>query len=309
MRLAIAGGTGFIGRALTSDLQSKGHEVIIISRRNTEKQPMYGADRSFMPVTHISWEQAQQAPEKLGRLHAVINLAGATLNQRWSETNKQQMLQSRLQTVQQISGLLNKLESKPELVIQASAVGIYGTALDQTFTENSPISQSDYLSGLASRWEAEAESLSASGVRLIKLRTGVVLGNSGGAYPLMKLPFLLGSGGRIGSGKQWLSWIHINDMVSLIEFCLLNKEISGPVNAVSPFPVTNDIFGKTIASVYHRPYYFPLPAVLLRTLLGERATLLLDGQRVLPEKVLNAGLQFAFPELEDALANLKQQKN
>lgn len=346
MRIAIAGGSGFIGQALCRQLNKRGDEVIVISRR--PGQPVYSRgqiNRTQWPdqlewsnqleqkdqlkqkdqlerkdqldqsdqsgaLAVVSWDQVLREPDILGKPDAFINLAGATLNQRWTKRGKQTIIGSRLQTVSQTAELLRKLTHKPEVLIQGSAIGIYGTSLGETFDEGTETEASDFLSRVAVSWENAADSITKQerGMRLVKLRTGVVLGNEGGAYPLMKLPFLLGIGGKIGSGKQWLSWIHIEDMVSLILFCLQNPEIAGPINAVAPHPVTNEAFGRSLATVYRRPYGFPLPAFLLQTVLGERATLLLDGQRVLPHKALEAGFRFSFSELAPALQDLKNGK-
>ncbi|WP_138494179.1 TIGR01777 family oxidoreductase [Paenibacillus pinistramenti] len=301
MRIAVAGGTGFIGRALVNRLSRQGHEVLIITR-----SPEGGMEDPKIRL--LGWQEALGNPDALGPLDAIVNLAGASLNQPWTQKAKQQILESRLITVQQVAELVRGLTHKPEVVVQSSAVGIYGTSTDQTFDESSEPAGDDFLSRVTINWEQAAEDIDRQGIRLVKLRTGVVLGNSGGAFPLMKLPFMFGAGGAVGSGKQWLSWIHLEDLVRLIAFSITNDGLSGPVNAVAPSPVTNKSFGHTIARQYHRPYWLPLPGFLLKAALGERSTLLLDGQKVLPNKALAAGFTFIYPELDDALANLKQRR-
>lgn len=298
MRIAIAGGTGFIGQALIERLSRQGAEIIIISRSS-------GGTNDAHSPQKVSWEQALSHPDSLGQLDAIVNLAGASLNQRWTKAAKQAIIDSRITTVRHITQLIKGMSHKPKVVVQSSAVGIYGTSTDQTFDEASHVEKSDFLSHVTLAWEEAAEAIAQEGVRLVKLRTGVVLGNQGGAFPLMKLPFLLGVGGTVGSGKQWLSWIHIDDMVRLIEFSIEHPDLSGPVNAVAPSPVTNQTFGHAIARQYHRPYWFPLPKFLLQIGLGERSTLLLDGQKVLPGKAIEAGFNFLYPELDAALANLR----
>ncbi|GGA37394.1 TIGR01777 family oxidoreductase [Paenibacillus physcomitrellae] len=302
MRIAIAGGTGFIGRALIPLLLSQGNRIVLITRSPGRK--IEGIDPSV--IEQWSWEQILDSPNAMGRIDAIVNLAGASLNQNWTRETKQQIIDSRLTTVQQTAEWIRRMSYKPEVVVQSSAVGIYGTSTEQTFDEHSKTSPVDFLSEVTTRWENAADEIANEGVRLVKLRTGVVLGNSGGAFPLMKLPFLLGAGGPVGSGKQWLSWIHLEDMVRLIDFSITNPNLSGPVNAVSPSPVTNDSFGRTVAKHYHRPYWLPLPAFLLKAALRERSTLLLDGQKVLPVKALEAGFTFHYPELAEALADMKQ---
>ncbi|GJM75456.1 hypothetical protein HMSSN036_76720 [Paenibacillus macerans] len=178
------------------------------------------------------------------------------------------------------------LSQPPEVILQASAVGIYGTSLTREFDEFSPPARggADFLSEVTSAWEAAADE-GFSGQRLVKLRIGVVLGNDGGAYPLMRLPYLLGAGGPIGSGRQWVPWIHLKDIVSLFDYALTHPDIRGPVNAVSPNPVTNEQFGRILCRVYRRPFWLPLPSAMLKTLLGERSMLLLDGQRRFPQRL------------------------
>jgi len=185
-------------------------------------------------------------------------------------------------------------------------MAIYGTSETLTFDETSPAAVQDFPSRVVQQWEAAADRIPAG--RLIKLRISVVLGNEGGAYPKMLLPYKLGAGGKIGSGRQWFSWIHIDDMVGLIDYCIRHGDISGPVNAASPYAVTNDQFGRTVASVYRRPHWFPLPAVLLKGVLSEMSLILLKGQHIVPAKALAHGFRFRYPELTAALTQLKEQK-
>ncbi|RUT28385.1 TIGR01777 family protein [Paenibacillus zeisoli] len=304
MRMAVCGGTGFIGSALVSYWLEKGHEIIIVTR----KSPASDRNRAATNPTYITWEELKKSPETMEGLDALVNLAGSSLNQRWTEKGKKRILDSRLQSVQAIAALLGKLQNKPGVIVQGSAVGIYGTSLTEVFDENSPTLKQDFLSEVTLKWEHEAESLTNQAIRLVTLRTGVVLGNQGGAYPLMRLPYLLGIGGRVGTGQQWMSWIHLKDMVRLIDYSVMNPAVAGPINAVSPSPVTNEEFGRTTAKAINRPYWFPLPALLLKTLLGEQSTLLLDGQRVMPRKALELGFTFQFPTLMGALNDLKGQK-
>jgi hypothetical protein len=236
----------------------------------------------------------------------LINLAGASLSQRWSQSGKTAIMQSRLWAVSAAAKLLARLKHKPPVVIQASAVAIYGTSLQDTFNESSPAHVMDFPSDVVKTWE-EASDEAYTNIRMIKLRTGVVLGNRNGAFPKMKLPYLLGFGGNIGAGNQWVSWIHLTDIVRLIDFCIQNPTISGPVNATAPQPVTNEEFGRMIGKVYNRPHWFPLPAMLLKTAVGELSEILLKGQRVLPSAALEQGFNFTFPTLQTALENLKSQ--
>lgn len=304
MRMAVCGGTGFIGSALVSYWLEEGHEVIIVTR----KIPTAGRESSSPAPKYITWEEIERSLEIMEGLDALVNLAGSSLNQRWTEKGKMRILNSRLRSVQAVTALINKLQKKPGVIVQGSAVGIYGTSLSEEFDENSPTFKQDFLSEVTLKWEHEAASMADPTVRMVTLRTGVVLGNQGGAYPLMRLPYLLGFGGRVGTGQQWMSWIHLKDIVRLIDYSVVNPAITGPINAVSPSPVSNDEFGRTVAKVINRPYWFPLPALLLKSILGEQSTLLLDGQRVMPHKALEQGFTYQFPTLLGALRDLKEHK-
>lgn len=327
MRYAILGGSGFIGSALTEYWLQQGHEVIIVTRRNPHQQDP--RDESILrQLSYYAWNDIEQDPLLLRGLDGIVNLAGATISQRWTWRAKQQIMDSRLQTTQTLGRWLIMLGNEaPKVIVQGSAVGIYGTSLTQEFTEHSPSSTTDFLARVTTSWEEtalqgilqsfsdqhaeldhEGKLANVTGSRLVLLRTGVVLGNRGGAYPMMRLPFLLGAGGRIGTGKQWVPWIHIDDLVLLIDYCVNCSEISGPVNAVSPNPATNEQFGRAIARVHHRPFWLPLPSFVLRSVLGEMSLLLLEGQRVLPQIATSSGFTYNFPHLEEALTDLKQRR-
>lgn len=309
MKIIISGGTGFIGRALSSYWRQQGHEITIITRgkpkQDSSSHPNNEAHRQAAPLAYLTWEQLQNPSSREMEVDAVVNLAGATLNQRWTGKAKNRILASRLQATDLTAKWVQSLNSKPQVVIQGSAVGIYGTSLTETFDEASQPEADDFLASVTRQWEAAADE-GFQGIRLVKLRTGVVLGNTGGAYPLMRLPILLGAGGKIGAGNQWVPWIHINDIVALIDFCIMHPEVEGIINAVCPNPVTNDDFGRIVSRVHRRPYWFPLPAFMLRAMLGEMSTLLLEGQRVMPQAALQYGFHFRLPELESAVADLKK---
>lgn len=309
MKVVIFGGTGFIGSALTSYWQQQGHEITIItrskSRIDTSAHPKNQTQGAAASPNYLTWEQLSESSSSKLEVDAVINLAGATLSQRWTGKAKNRILESRLQATNLAAKWVQALNHKPKVIIQGSAVGIYGTSLTETFDEYSPPDAEDFLASVTRQWEAEADE-GFQGIRLVKLRTGVVLGNTGGAYPLMRLPILLGAGGKIGAGNQWVPWIHIADIVALIDFCTMHPEVNGAINAVSPNPLTNDEFSRIVSRVHRRPYWFPLPAFLLRALLGEMSALLLEGQRVVPKAALEHGFRFQFPELESAAADLKR---
>lgn len=298
MNYVICGGSGFIGRALTDKWLADGHRLLLVGRKLPDSA------HTDPRVQYATWDSLASDPHPAEGCDALVNLAGATLNQHWSASGKTSIHSSRLDTVAAAAKLVQSLSRKPSVVIQASAVGIYGTSADQTFDEASPARVMDFPSEVVKEWEDAAER-EYTGVRVVKLRTGVVLGNGGGAFRTMKLPYVFGVGGRIGSGRQWISWIHIDDVVSIIDFCVNTPAISGPVNATAPAPVTNDEFGRTVGKVYGRPHWLPLPAFVLRLLLGELSQLVLEGQRVLPSKLTEHGFVFAYPTLEQALRQLK----
>ncbi|MEC0246579.1 TIGR01777 family oxidoreductase [Paenibacillus chitinolyticus] len=294
MRIAISGGTGFIGGHLIAHFKKRGDELILISRS--------ASGHAYAGVQTVTWSEIEHNPRYLEGTDAWINLAGSTINQRWSETAKRQILSSRLKTTAAVASTLKALQNKPRVVVNASAMAIYGTSETHTYDEFSPVRADDFLAEVVKEWEEAADRIPAE--RIVKIRTGLVLGTDGGAFPKMALPFKFGAGGRIGSGSQWMSWIHIADMVALIDACIRNEDISGPVNATAPHPVRNREFAQTLGSVLRRPHVLPVPAFALKLVLGELSMLLLEGQRVLPRKLLEHEFQFRYPTLEEALLAL-----
>lgn len=295
MKIAISGGTGLVGKALSSELIRNGHEVIILTRSkiNSSANPQF-----------IQWLNDGDQPEKaLEGIDAIVNLAGATINHRWTDEYKQEILESRLRATSEINRIIGKLKLKPEVVINASAVGYYGTSVTAEFSEQSA-QGNDFLAETVARWETAASAASDSGVRVVLCRFGVILDEKGGALPRMVMPYKLFGGGKIGSGQQWLSWIHIKDVVGGIMFAIENNQLTGPVNFSSPEPVNMDQFGKTLAKVINKPHWMPVPSFLLKLILGEMSILVLEGQRVLPEKLLRAGFVFHFPHLQEALKDI-----
>jgi uncharacterized protein (TIGR01777 family) len=212
------------------------------------------------------------------------------------------VLDSRLTAAARIAELLKSQKHTPPLVINASGISAYGSSADAIFDETSTTAISDFLSEVIRKWEQAADAIPAE--RLVKLRIGVVLDKQAGAFPLMALPYRLFGGGKIGSGKQWLSWIHLEDIVRLILFCLDNDHINGPVNASAPVPVTNDAFGRAIGKAMGRPHWFPVPAFLMQMLLGEMSAMVLNGQRALPRKALDNGFIFRYPTVDSAMLEL-----
>lgn len=299
MNIAIAGGTGFVGKALTDYLLNKNHTVYILTRNPSQKN-------SNPNLHYVEWLTPDSAPEnELHKIDAFINLAGESLNSgRWTAERKQRIIDSRLTATKEVVRIIKALDQKPECLINASAIGIYGTSLDQTFTENSTKMGDDFLARTVVAWEKEAHKATDFGVRTVFARFGVILGKSDGALPRMVLPYHFLIGGTVGNGKQWLSWIHIIDVIKSIEFLIQNKEITGPVNLTSPEPEQMKPFGKNIGKVLERPHWLPVPGFALKLLLGEMSILVLEGQKVIPQKLLDNGYLFTFKGLGDALGNI-----
>lgn len=300
MKIAICGGSGLIGSALVDFSKKNDHDIIIVSRKAPDRE---AADPA---ITYVTWDELKDNPEPLEGIEALVNLAGENLNRRWTNAAKERILQSRLGTVASVASIVAALKVKPKVVIQASAMGIYGTSDSATFVENSPTRTDSFLAEVSSKWEQAADAI--KNTRLVKIRITVVLSNKGGAYPLLRLPYKLGVGGKMGDGHQWTSWIHIADMVGIINHCIHDASISGPVNAAAPHPVRNEDFGRTVAKVYHRPHWLKVPGFAVSAAMGEASELVLEGQKVLPAKLLEHGYTFQFPTLEKALKDLHQQE-
>jgi uncharacterized protein (TIGR01777 family) len=294
MKILMTGGTGFIGTHLIRHFQKQGADITLVSRSQE-----YEKDAK---LRFLTWSQLQSHVSELEGLDAIINLAGETINQRWTDEAKRKILNSRTETTAQIAKLVDRLDHKPRVVINGSAVAIYGTSETETFTEESEKQNSDFLAGVVEQWEKEVDHI--QGTRLVKLRTGVVLGMDGGAFPQMILPYRLMAGGRVGSGQQWFSWIHVEDMVRIVEYCMMKEEIEGAVNCTSPEPVRNDRFGCVVGKVLRRPHWLPIPSFIFKLIFGEMAILLLEGQKVMPKKLKKAGFTFRFPQLESAIRDL-----
>ncbi|MFF2481829.1 TIGR01777 family oxidoreductase [Paenibacillus sp. NPDC058071] len=299
MRVAVTGGTGFVGKALVAALLARGDEVWVISRTGGKSVT---AHKRLHTAT---WTELAENPSKLQGIEAIVNLAGESISKRWTPAAKKRVLDSRLQAAARIARFVEELRQKPVTVINASGISTYGHSLDQTFDESSPTATSDFLSGIVRKWEKAADAIDAE--RIVKLRFGVVLSGEGGAFPLMALPHRLFAGGRLGSGKQWLSWIHLEDAVRLVLFCLDQPAVRGAVNVSAPEPVTNDEFGRALGKAIGRPHWLPAPAFALKLALGEMSAMLLEGQRALPAKALSHGFEFRYPTIEDALRAIVEQ--
>ncbi|WHY68157.1 TIGR01777 family oxidoreductase [Neobacillus sp. SuZ13] len=300
MRITIAGGTGFVGKALMDELLKNNHEVNILTRRLKGSN---GNDR----IRYVQWLGEDSSPlQALEGTDIFINLAGESINGgRWTDQRKEKILTSRLDSVKELLNIISKLNTKPRTLINASAIGIYGTSFEKIFTEKENHGfGNDFLSETVRQWETEASRAAQQGVRTVFCRFGIILDKQEGALPKIAFPYKSFMGGPIGNGRQWMSWIHIDDVVKGISFIINNEQINGPVNFTAPNPVTMNEFGKTLASVLHRPHWLPVPGFALRLLLGEMSTLVVDGQKVLPEKLLENGYQFKYSNLQLALKNI-----
>lgn len=297
MKIAISGGTGFVGRHLSSFLNNEGHTVYILTRKKIDSSPTSN-------IQYVQWA-ANSNTFPLSSIDVVINLAGESINNgRWTKKQKEKILESRLQTTKGLIKQLHTLEIKPHTFINASAIGYYGTSQKQSFTEKHETPGNDFLATTVSLWEQAASNAKSLGIRTIYTRFGIVLGQDGGAFPKMLSPYQLYIGGTIGSGNQWLSWIHIDDAVRIIDFAINKKDIEGPLNITAPTPATMKEFGKNIAKITGRPHWLPVPSFILHTLLGEMSMLVLEGQHVLPHKAIEYGYQYKFLTLEHALQNI-----
>ncbi|MFD2114468.1 TIGR01777 family oxidoreductase [Paenibacillus yanchengensis] len=299
MQVLIAGGSGFVGQALAKALLQRDDEVIIVSRHSKPAS-------NLVYSQYYTWDDITTTPSLIENVHAIVNLSGATINQRWTKKAKQNIVSSRLWSASKLADLLSFCKHNP-VVVNASGISVYGNDWDTIFHENSPVTTSDFLSQVVHAWEQAADQINAS--RLIKLRIGVVLARKGGAFPLMCLPYRLLVGGKIGPGKQPISWIHLDDLAQLIIYCIDHNEIKGVVNGSAPHPITNNEFGKAIGRALGKPHYFPLPGWALQLVLGEMSQLLLTGQHAIPEKALNCGFKFQYPTADVAMKQIFTNSN
>lgn len=292
MKIAVTGATGFIGRHLMPKLGAVGHQLRTLGRRPMEQLPFFEWDSSGEP-----------AADALEGCRAVIHLAGENVAQRWTNAAKRRMRDSRVEGAKHLVSSLSKTVNRPSVFLSASAVGIYGSRRDELLTEASQRG-TGFLADLTDEWESAARAAEPLGIRVVNLRFGLVLGRAGGALPKMTMPFRLGVGGKLGAGKQWMPWIHIEDAANLIVFALRNEALRGPVNVTAPNPVTNADFTRSLAAALHRPAFMTVPVSALELALGEMAEAVLASTRVIPAAAQSAGFHFTYPELESALRDL-----
>ena len=292
MRILITGASGLIGKALQKSFNEKGYEMLLAGRGEPK-----AADE-------IQWnaEDGFAEPERLEGVDAVIHLAGESISAlRWTEDKKKAIRDSRVDGTHSVVEAIARLKQKPGVFISASAIGYYGDRGDEQLTETSRPGET-FLSDVSKEWEIESRRAEDLGVRTVLLRNGIVLSKDGGALAAMLTPFKFGVGGVIGSGRQWMSWISLDDVVAIVNYALENEHLRGAINVVSPNPVTNEEFTKTMGDVLYRPTFLPLPEFAVNFVFGEMGdALLLDSMRVIPKRLEEAGFEFKFPKLRSAL--------
>jgi uncharacterized protein (TIGR01777 family) len=304
MKVAITGATGFVGSRLVERLHAENHRILVLTRNITLAQKLFPAAAfpnleiiAYTPLISGVWQ------DSIAGCDGVVNLAGEPIAEgRWTKERKQTISDSRKLSTETVVSAIDRANPRPQVLINASAIGYYGTSETATFVETSTPGD-DFLAQVCQIWEAEAQKVTEADVRLVILRLGIVLGN-GGALGKMITPFKLFAGGPIGSGQQWFSWIHLDDIVNLICRSLTNPDMEGVYNATAPCPVKMHELCQTMGQVMHRPNWLPVPDFAIEALLGDGAKVVLEGQRVLPERTLASGFDYQYPELLPALREI-----
>lgn len=295
MKILVTGSSGLVGSSLVSFLGIAKHQVIKLVRKQTN-----------LKSNEISWdpEKGKLDPHSLEGFDAVVHLAGENLMGRWSEDKKKEILNSRVKSTQLLCKVLSQLQQPPSVLVSASAIGYYGNQGDMVLTESSP-KGIGFLADVCDKWEKATIPAVEKGIRTVNLRIGIVLSKNGGALKLMLLPFQLGMGGYLGDGKQYMSWIDIDDLTGIIYYAIQKSDLKGPVNAISPYPVTNYEFTKTLGSALNRPTFLAVPSFVINGLFGEMGeAVLLNSTRVRPEVLLEHGFHFDYPKLGESLEKL-----
>jgi hypothetical protein len=306
MKVLLFGGTGFVGRNLIRELTAHGYQIIVVTRNAQKMLKLLGKN-----VHVVEWDNiAPLGPvltalgdaEAIKEIDVIVNLAGESIgSHRWTSAVKVEILESRVRTTHAVVSAINEGIIKPQVLVNASAVGYYGPCQDEEITETERAGQ-DFLAQVCQEWENEAYQVDNGLTRVVTLRLGIVIGPEG-ALNRMALPFEFYLGGPMGTGKQWLPWIHVQDLARLIRFVIEHRELVGPVNAVAPQTVRMKEFSKTLGEVLTRPSWLPVPEFLLRIVLGQMAEMLIYGQRAIPRKILDAGFEYEYPHLKSALEN------
>ena len=296
----VTGGTGFIGSRVCAALHQQGDTVYVLSRNPERAKTKVESVRAF-----YGWNpETEKLPtEATNGMVAVVHLAGETIAGKWNAEKKQRIRDSRILSTRNLVESLAATDTKPDALVCASAIGYYGDSGDEHFTEVSPPGN-DFLAKVCQEWEAEAQKAIDLGIRVVTVRIGLVLGLGGGLLAQVLRPFKMGVGGILGSGRQWMSWVHVDDVVGIVLHALENDEIRGPLNATAPTPVRNTEFTKTLGAVLRRPTLFPIPIFGLKLMMGEFADFIVLSQNVLPEKTEVSGYEFRHRTLESALRDL-----
>jgi uncharacterized protein (TIGR01777 family) len=305
MKILVTGATGFIGKKLCQKLIDEKHSLVVVSR-SAEK-----AKKTFpfpVDVIEADLNKTDLPQEKLEGVEAVFHLMGESVGEgRWTKAKKKRILDSRVNGTKHLMSSLEKMAQKPKVVISASAIGYYGDRGNEVIGEESKMGEG-FLPDVCEAWEQELYKHEAHFDRLVSLRIGIVLGLGGGALTKLLPIFSLGVGGPVGNGQQWMSWVHVDDIVGLFVHSLNNPEVSGPINGTAPKPVTNKEFSKTLGKALHRPAFMPAPGFALKIALGEMSDLVLNSQKVMPKKALDTGYEFLYSELKPALDQIVAEK-
>jgi len=294
MKIAITGATGLIGNCLSEHLEGKGHDIIKISRsKNKAKEFAY-----------CNYKSQEIDLESIEGSDVIIHLSGESIAGYWSEQKKKEIKRSRIEGTNFLVNSILKLKNKPKAFISASAIGIYGDRGEEIVDEQSSYGEG-FLAELAKNWENESHVLKQQKIRVVNLRMGLVFSKGGGVFKTMLMPFKMGVGGKLGSGKQYMSWVMIEDVVNSIEFIINNKDIHGAVNIVAPSPVTNEQFTKKLGKALRRPTFFTVPSLLLKTLVPDMAKeMILSSTRAVPKKLIDSGYKFSYPNLDSSFKDL-----
>lgn len=301
MNILITGGTGFIGSKLTHAFRKDRHHVYILTRQEQTTEHPYIHYIKYDDSNFDNLDWTEELPEDFDLIY---NLAGASLNQKWTEEYKDLILSSRLNMTYMLYKWLEQSGIKPLAFINASAVGYYPTSEIVEYDEFDKLSSTNFLSDVVNRWEAAGAKLETLGIRVVYSRFGLVLDKDNGALPLMEKLYKANIGGNIGTGKQWYSWIHIDDVINALLFTGVNQEVSGPVNVTAPVQVRQHEFSKVLSAILGKPNYFKTPAFLIDKVLGERALLVIEGQKVHPRVLLDNDFKYLYPTLEQAMEDI-----
>ena len=303
MKIAVTGATGLVGTRLVERLIEEGHDVRVFTRSVEKARRVFASPELRSSVEYVAYTPTASGDwqKEISGCDRVINLAGEPISERWSAERKQRILNSRKVGTQKLVEAIAQSDPKPDALISGSAIGFYGTSESAEFLETSEPAENDFLSQVCQAWEAEANKAKDAGVRVAIIRTGIVLADGGGAIAKMLTPFKLYAGGPIGSGRQWFSWIHIDDLVNLFIKALVDSSMKGVYNGTAPNPLRMKEFCETLGEVLDRPSWLPVPDFAIEALLGDGAVVVLKGQKVLPERTQASGFSFDYDEAKDAI--------